>query len=636
MKIAVLLAGIGYDSQKRTINGILDQSVPNQDSVYIFTCAGWDYGATSLSELGEYMIYDLPDFSQFDGAIVNGDTIHNKDAMNNIMRSIREAQIPCVSININYPDLMLVQIDNSKGFSLLVDHLIEEHQVRDVFFVSGAEMNTDADQRLNACRKTLEKHGYELPADMVYYGDYTYASGVKAVDTCLKTKGCLPDAFVCANDHMAVGVIISLEEKGYSVPEDVIVTGYDNSDIAKYSSPQITTINRGEYKTGEIAYLKLKAVCEGREDEYRDEVVGVPVFAESCGCPVDSDRRLENLAKQNMNSIAKNFEEQEILRNSATEFSAAKDFEDFLIVLERYVKMIDPEYFYLCLCGSYEQYNEILEHRAEGIGQGFEFKTYTETVDIPFAYEKGVRNSYFACPTKDLIPAKVRENPEGGFYIIHPLHFQSHCTGYCVFGNTRSILGTLFIENFVLNIDNALEFIRRQDTTSAMLRRLNRMWILDELTGAYNRAGFKEYSGQLMNYAASNHKTVGVIFADADGLKKVNDSFGHEEGDFFIKGIAASMQQTLYAGEQLCRYGGDEFVILMVGKTEQEIKDQIVKIQTTMMHFNMINDRAYDLDASFGYSFAEDGANISLEDLLDKADQAMYIDKYNKKQSKKG
>lgn len=127
MKIAVLLGGIGYDSQKRTVSGILDRAILDRTNVYIFTCDGWKYGVPAKYEKGEYNIYNLPDFTQYDGVILNTDTIREPDIMQTIADRIGEAGIPCIDLNINTPWFMHVEMENRNGVEEIIRHLITQH-----------------------------------------------------------------------------------------------------------------------------------------------------------------------------------------------------------------------------------------------------------------------------------------------------------------------------------------------------------------------------------------------------------------------------------------------------------------------------------------------------------------------------
>lgn len=632
MKIAIMLGGTGFDSQRRTINGILDKALLDRANIYIFTCEGWKYEFPSEYEKGEYNVYTLPDFTQYDGVILNSDTIHDENVVNDVRHKIMEAGIPCVDLNVHNHQAMIVEMENRKGIEEIIWHLIREHYARNIYFISGPMTSHDACVRLEAYKSTMATSHIGWDNDHIYYGDYSYGSGKRAVQKFLSKARSVPDAIVAANDEMAVGAILALREAGYLVPEDVMVTGYDDSSIASYCYPRLTTVRRGEYEAGQIAYDKIVEALRGKTPEQHTVIRGCPVLAGSCGCKVvegyDDTAILRDSFVEN---YVRSSQDMETIKNSSAEFTGLVDFEDLLRRLERYIRDINIEYFYLCMCDSIENYYEELDRIAEGKARGRDATIYSDKIEVPFAFEKGEINSYGSFHRSLLLPEECEMKRSGAFFTIMPLHFQDYCFGYCVAGNYRPSFEGRFYQNFVLNLDNALETVRKQDMMKAMLQRLNRMWVCDALTGIYNRAGFNKFAPQLMEEACKNGEAAGAIFADVDGLKRVNDTYGHKQGDVLIRAMASVMGQALHSGEILCRFGGDEFVIFMTGYKEDEVSAEVKRIQTAINNYNMLHNRPYKLSASLGYHWVENAGTTSLDELVKNADEEMYRVKRAKK-----
>lgn len=634
MNIAVLLGGVGFDSQKRTINGILDHALPEGDNVYIFTCDGWNYVERFKYEEGEYNIFQLPDFTQYDGVIINSDTIHDLKVTENIVDRMKEAKVPCISLNQKGEGDVCVSMENETGIHAIVEHLVCEHNMRTIFFVSGPLDNHDAEQRLAAYKAALGRHGLQYREENIFYGDYTYQSGADAVEGYLHSSRPKPDAIMAANDEMAIGVILALEEAGYRVPEDIIVTGYDNSSIAQINHPRLTTVRRGEYAAGEMAYKKLKQMILGDTNIADGKVYGKAIFSQSCGCDKKQNYTHAELQKMYVKKSVSTDKYMEMLKASAAEFTGLETFDDFMECTQRYIRQINPEYFYLCMCGSIENYYAELDRMAEGRGRGRDASVYKDDIRVPLAYEKGKFTSYGEFHKKELLPPQCKEGKNGNFYLVMPLHHQDYCFGYCVVGNYERVLKDRYFQHFLLSLDNALETVRKQDTMKAVLARMNRVWIYDELTGVYNRAGFRKYAVGLLEEAAKRNIPVGVLFVDIDGLKKINDTYGHEEGDIYIREMAHILEKTCRRGELLTRYGGDEFVILLNGYAEEDIKEYIRKIHEDIEHYNHISAKEYRMDASIGYYVETDAAHIDLEKIIEIADRNMYAVKKAKKASR--
>lgn len=281
-----------------------------------------------------------------------------------------------------------------------------------------------------------------------------------------------PDAIVAANDEMAVGAVLALKDAGYRVPEDVMVTGYDDSDIATYSYPRLTTVRRGEYEAGQIAYDKIVAADQGQEVEVHTVIQGHAMFSESCGCADLRDAEAAQMRENYMKQHVKSYREMEIIKNSSVEFTKLVQMDDLLENLEQYIRDIGIEYFYLCTCGSLDYFRE-LEKIANGEECFGDASTYSDEILVPFAYERGEVNSYGAFHKSMLLPEECAMKRSGAFYIIMPIHFQDHCYGYCVAGDYRPAFEGRFYQNFILNLDNAMETIRKQDMMKAMVQRLH-------------------------------------------------------------------------------------------------------------------------------------------------------------------
>lgn len=636
MNIAVLMGGVGFDTQKRMINGILDSALPEGTNVYIFTCDGWYYASRFKYENGEYNIYNLPDFTKYDGVITNLETIHDVKIREALIDRIRKAGVPCVSMVVRIDGMINIWMENESGIHAIVEHLVEEHHVRKIFYLSGPVESQDAGERLDAYKKASEQFRLEWDDRMVAYGDYTYKSGIQAVKEMLQKDMPLPDAVMAANDDMAVGAVLALKEAGYKVPEDILVTGYDNSSIAQLNHPRLTTVRRGEYAAAEIAYKTLMEAIRGEKPQTEHIVYGRPLFSQSCGCDKKQSYTHAELQEMYVRKSVEVDDNLELLKCCAAEFTGLETFDDFKECVQQYIRLLAPDYFYLCMCGSIENYFDELERMAEGKERERDETVYTEDIWVPLAYENGVFSSYDRFPKNELLPPSCKSGNQGDFYLVMPLHHQEYCFGYCVVGNYRPALEGRFFRHFILSLDNALETVRRQDTMNAMLGRLSKMWLYDELTGVNNRAGYNKFAPRILEEAQKKQLPIAVIFADMDGLKKVNDLYGHEEGDAYIKAMANILEHNRRHGELLARYGGDEFVIVLNGYSEDGIREYIDKIRNAIGQYNARYTRAYKLDASIGYFLEMDAEKASLELLVELADKNMYQIKREKKAAQRG
>ncbi|MBW4077058.1 MAG: LacI family transcriptional regulator [Acidobacteria bacterium] len=182
-----------------------------------------------------------------------------------------------------------IRVDNEQAMRSLAEHLVGVHGYRRVGVVAGANESPDSAARVQALRDALNELGATLDENDVLDADWTSAGGEAAMRERLSRGGPLPQAFVCANDQMAIGVVYALNAGGFKVPDDVAVTGFDDIALTRYFSPPLTTIRQSGALLGEVAVDALVATFNGTEDVARTIVLPTElVVRASCGCSTDT------------------------------------------------------------------------------------------------------------------------------------------------------------------------------------------------------------------------------------------------------------------------------------------------------------------------------------------------------------
>ncbi|MBQ3011699.1 MAG: GGDEF domain-containing protein [Oscillospiraceae bacterium] len=145
---------------------------------------------------------------------------------------------------------------------------------------------------------------------------------------------------------------------------------------------------------------------------------------------------------------------------------------------------------------------------------------------------------------------------------------------------------------------------------------------VDAPTGLVNRAHWDE----LMHDDRLEAEFVGMIMMDLNGLKKVNDTYGHAKGDLMIRRFSALLLDTFPSSSHICRWGGDEFAVMMVGSAAKKLEQYVAALRQTVDAYNAETE---DLPISYalGYAFSTEFEGIGNLELLTKADERMYQDK---------
>ncbi len=155
----------------------------------------------------------------------------------------------------------------------------------------------------------------------------------------------------------------------------------------------------------------------------------------------------------------------------------------------------------------------------------------------------------------------------------------------------------------------------------------------DELTGLFNRRGFFALAGQQLKMSQRMERGMSLLSADLDGLKKINDTFGHQEGDRALVETASILRECFRGVDIIARIGGDEFVVLLIEPSHAKLDAYTARLQKKIELHNLRYERNYTLSISIGIAHLEPGSQCSIDDMIAKADGLMYEQKRNKKRS---
>ena len=183
-------------------------------------------------------------------------------------------------------------------------------------------------------------------------------------------------------------------------------------------------------------------------------------------------------------------------------------------------------------------------------------------------------------------------------------------------------------ENYVYKLPSG-EVVSIYDDVTENKKREEEIRILavtDVLTGLYNRRGFMALADQQIKAATRTNKKMSLLFIDLDGMKRINDTWGHEEGDRTLVSAATILKQTFRESDILARMGGDEFAVLAVDAAESP---EIVlrRFAEQIGLYNAVPDRLYEISMSIGTTVYDPQVPCSLDDLISRADTRMYEQK---------
>ena len=603
-----------------------------QVTLYIFNSSG-NWSRDQKYNQGEYNIFQLPDLGEFDGIILDLNNVEISSVIRQAVTRAKESKVPVISIGSEREDFYYVGIHNQKAMAGIVEHLVTEHGCQKFWFVMGPEDNYENAKRVQGIRACLDKYKIVWQESDFYYQNYEFQCGVNGFQHFLKSGRPLPDAIVCANDNIAVGVCEEAAKAGFHAPDDFRITGFDNFDKAAFYTPRITTVSHVREEVGyRCAELFLQlwrgetiSTCHHTEVEYK--------FWESCGCGNGHQRQERDYLKGQIIYQIETDAFMEDVLSLEYELLKCNTFAQMIDCIPKCLPSMKCDAMYLVLDPRLNDYkNNMANPELVSLDEEEYFvHGYPEEMNLEFSYEKpdilplGTGQATFSEIDKG---KDIRQKIHGIFptfdcqeaganLLFLPLHFREWTVGYLVIRNAVYLMEKQYLHHVMGALTKAMENLHRQEKLEWMNQRLSVLYVRDTLTGMYNRMGYRRFAEKLFA-DHEREKNLLILFIDLDRLKYINDTFGHDIGDLAIP----------------VRLGGDEFLVIQEEMPEEEI---FVMLRTIRKKVARSGERIgiCQLSISAGYVITDQDSEKKLEDYVNEADEIMYQEKNEKKAARR-
>lgn len=620
--IALCIPKINDDSSRKFITA-LNNSLPSDDCrLMVFaTCSELFWGTPM--ETGESAIYDMLDYDTADIVVVFVEKIKNKQVINDIISRAVSHQKPVITVDGVYKGTISTVFDYESGFRSIVEHVIDVHNVKDLHMMAGIKDNDFSEKRIDVFADVLKSRGIPFDRDtMVSYGDFWTVPAQEATNK-LIAENRVSKAIICANDSMAIAVTDILISSGYKIPDDVIVTGFDGIDEINLSSPKITSCICSYDK---IAQKISEIIGKCLNGEYTEETVRippVPILSESCGCCKDS--HIKNSQREIFdlyNRFYRYQEEEYSMYELVAKAISCKSIEEVSSIISNssFYDMdcaLTPE----CFDESINPISVIERENAYG----------EEMIDF-FSSDEIRYTSYHSFPRKDIFPQLKSLLEYRNPLFFFGLNFLNVPLGYvCFHFHNDDIANYCKVSQVIRALNNAIGGYRNLRYHHYLQNRVEEMYKLDNLTGLYNRNGFNREFELLVKQARDSGGVISAALVDLDGLKKINDTYGHDEGDNAIKTAAEAFKASCPANAACVRFGGDEMMAVYYGKiSEESLRNDI---NARLDGYNASSGKPYRVSVSVGVYICDD-PDINFDELVKESDKLMYFEKKSKKSGK--
>ena len=655
-KIGVLVHALTVEYALEVLNGIFSFFSDKQDVQFFVAQTKEPHTDSGNYEYQSWNSVSLLFSTDVDLVIVitgSYSSTISTDALGKTLRAFREKPIISIGADLKIPGSSYLVTECDSAYDNVVWHMKNKHGCKRIaFFAANGTGSKESRMRYDAFESALKKNRLTLDTKLVFDGDFSMHTAKEVLAKKYKKAEQIDfDAILCVNDLTALGVQQHLIDIGADIPEQVKVIGFDDSTYAAQSHPRLSTMNQNIFLQGKIgAELAYKKLC----GEDIPEVTYVPVeplYKQSCGCvPLTNDddiyrdsndklvhpndftngiRKMTGQYFNTLNSIESIYRLLDLAQTSETLRHFANTLEKILTALNM------P----LCMVCFYKKPVMVEKEKEFSLPHNASVSMMLDIERKIHDYDTGLEFN----PTKSPFPQEYfKDNP--GAFMIHPLFSGRKNYGYLVCKITTSnySMHSVAVKVLVNTIASNYEYTRSLTKSKSLskmnisLQQSNSTLDIqsktDELTKILNRRGFMELGQKTLDLAADAGQHGVIYFADLDGLKKINDTYGHDMGDEAIKAAADVISQSLRSNDIVGRLSGDEFAAIAIGmKLSQENKFR-EKISSLCKMISDDRNFPFTLSMSIGAVEFEltNEKPTKLTALLSQADDKLYIEKKEK------
>jgi len=635
--IAVLIHSLTVEYAVQVLEGITTYYKDKDVRLVIFQIKD-PHSTYSFYDYQCWTGIDYLQSNEIDGVIIISGSFAmtvTKEIFQEKLKVLKNKPIISIAMDLGMEGTTYTKIQCNQAFSDVIKHLIEKHNCKKIGFMSANQtISAEATQRFEAYKFALADNNLKYDDNIVFHGAFTQDTGYRVLRDNFSTKEEVNfDALLVANDNMALGCIIALQELGVKIPKDVKVVGFDNTTHAYMVTPKLSTIDQNISQQGYIAAEKMLQKLNGLDIPSEIEMPLSPIYRQSCGC-ID-EKNLEQIYLDSNGITHPDLDVESI------GLHASEKYYNLVPKIDNVYRLFDL----IKTSNSLEQLFYTMPYCLDNADM--------ETISVCFAEEPQIIEKYqkFEVPKKVHINMLIDNNskqqefspsisfnplerifPEGfnnkpGVYLFQTLFSVEKNYGYFITKLTSEMYSVypLFLKILISSMAFSYEYTQLIQNNNT----LNTVSKTDELTTLLNRRGFFDLGQKNIDIAIEMNNKGLVFFIDMDGLKIMNDTYGHDMGDLAIKTQAKVLKQTFRANDIIARLGGDEFVVIAIGMGTDTIPKIRKKIEKTNKILSKEQKLPMPISCSIGVIPFNKKSN-KLADLLLDADKLLYEEKRQK------
>ena len=579
-----------------------------------------DFYFDDIYDEGAKQIYEMINFDIIDGLIIFDETIHNKDIIKEIIRKAKQNKTPVITVNAKYEGCYSLCRNYDDAYTYVIDHIIKEHGVRDTVFIGGRKGDEHTEKRLNCYKKALKDNGLQFIEEMVGYGEYWDEPTFAELERIFSFRGKPPQAVVCANDSMALAAMEFLTKRGYRVPDDVIITGFDGISEASHCSPRITTCRENMSAMARICVEMLTEAFTENEPcdlEYPYE----PVITESCGCVNDDEKYAGEELPELYRRIAEMHTHEDYMHAELNRLIKLTDRDELMRSLANMTQFGS----YVCL--NYDFLTKSTDDLASEINE-------YEYLAIKSANSWGMSKDELKTSIirgSELLPDKNEWAKNGGLYVLTPMYVGSFVCGYYAVKTDNVVYDSDKIKRVATTLNIIFNSVLDHYQMVRMMKNLENAVYIDAMTGLSNLKGVTKWFEDFASKPESHEKCLTVSVYAIFKYTYIYENYGIYETEEVVKVVADALKNANTKNCVVSKITDDEFIVINVydklEEVSQTINDATASFYEDMAEYNSREQKDFYVEVNAGCTVVNPGWEASLESYIKLASSELFLNR---------
>ena len=642
--IAILVYDLTVEYNIVVVEGILDYLRTKPDVHTIISTINSPHNEEFQYDFQYWTSLEALKSDSIDAAIVVTNSFCHNISLSNLAKEL-EGLLPkpviSVSNPLDLPGNRYTCVSCQEAYEQIIEHLIKKHNKSKIAFMSAAQTHApESEERESAFRRAMKINGLEVNEDWIFAGDFTPRSAYDILKSRFNTGDKIPfDALLCANDYMAAGSVSAFSELEVAIPEDVCIVGFDDAEIASICSPSLSTISQNVAMTGyKAAELAYNALIGNKEIPQKEVIQSRPMFRQSCGCIDKKSKKhgyvdlngdfqeIESASMTGLGIFSNGLNDMATLYHVLNMTDSVTSINNFFRTIVTNLDVVHIRMLAMCIYDQpvklHAKDNFLMPEKARLlmlIDEDHQIEeNYYPTGGIEFS------------PNKEILPGGMEDLEHGNYYIL-PIFLQNINYGYliCKLPSNKYSFYSIFLKILVNSFVHSYVYTKKEEEHASLTEKnqtLNFQSKTDELTKLFNRRGFFEYGQMLIDAAVSTGSEGSIFFCDLDGLKTINDTWGHETGDLAIKTEAKVLHAAFRDSDMVGRLSGDEFGVIAPGLPVHKADKIRERFKEINEEFSAKANLPFTLSISIG-PVKFNSEKTDLKELLKEADKNLYEEK---------